>query len=317
MKADALHDNAKVRTIEVDMSEGGELVGAQLEQAVRDFARELQAKLSGPQGGVPTFFDNYWITLIEQLSRLGPADRWDEAVKEADGPAGVRLSNGLVRLRGSLRRRAQGRLVSLAERRRVVDPGLARIRDVGDYAFLLSQGMPHCMSWKGRPVFKTCFDASLYPMMLWDLRPATVLELGSGTGSSAVWLLDQMRAQGHDGRVISLDIRRPSLEYPGVSFLEGDCRQLERTLGPELLAQLPRPWLVIEDAHVEVQRVLEFFHPHLHEGDYLVVEDSIDKREPIDAFMADHGDDYRLDTHYTDFFGLNGTSAVDSIFVRS
>jgi len=50
-----------------------------------------------------------------------------------------------------------------------------------------------------------------------------------------------------------------------------------------MLDQLPHPWLVIEDsAHVyeTTHAVLEFFHPRLEAGDYIVVEDGVVKFLP-------------------------------------
>jgi cephalosporin hydroxylase len=101
-----------------------------------------------------------------------------------------------------------------------------------------------------------------------------------------------------------------------VRFYRGDC-QMPQTLFPaEVLAQAPRPWLVIEDAHQNVAEVLAFLHERLRSGDYLVVEDSDVKRAELAAFDAAHPGQYKVDTRYTDFFGRNATCANDSIFVR-
>jgi cephalosporin hydroxylase len=153
-------------------------------------------------------------------------------------------------------------------------------------------------------------------MLLWELRPRSVIELGSGTGSSAVWLADLMETFDIDGRVLSLDLKPPKMRHDRVRFLAGDCTRIEVALPAEVLSPLPRPWLVIEDAHVNVSGVLAHFHGWLQAGDYLIVEDSLSKRQEIGRFVDDFPDLYEVDTRYTDFFGRNVTCAVDSIFVR-
>ncbi len=52
-----------------------------------------------------------------------------------------------------------------------------------------------------------------------------------------------IRTHGDDTRVISVDITLPATANDErVTFLEGDARELDRVLTPELLASLPRPW---------------------------------------------------------------------------
>jgi cephalosporin hydroxylase len=58
---------------------------------------------------------------------------------------------------------------------------------------LMSQGTTACLEWKGKPLFKTVFDYAMLPMLLWELKPATVFEIGSGAGASAIWMADTMK----------------------------------------------------------------------------------------------------------------------------
>jgi hypothetical protein len=83
-----------------------------------------------------------------------------------------------------------------------------------------------------------------------------------------------------------------------------------------LLLSAPRPWLVLEDAHVNVHDVLAHMDGFLARGDYLLVEDSRIKTEDLAKFLAQRAQRYRVDTRYTDFFGRNATCAANSIFVR-
>jgi hypothetical protein len=96
--------------------------------------------------------------------------------------------------------------------------------------------------------------------------------------------------------------------------VEADARELAHALGPDILGAGPR--LVLEDAHVGVAEVLEFADQRLEPGDYLVIEDSVGKANVIAEFFASRPGCYAVDTHYTDFFGRNATSCVDSILKR-
>ncbi len=117
-------------------------------------------------------------------------------------------------------------------------------------------------------------------------------------------------------QVFSVDIRPVGEVYPGVVFLQGDCAQPAALFDPLLLRRAPHPWLVIEDAHVNVHDVLAHLGEYLVAGDYLFVEDSGAKRDALDQFLAPRRGQYRVDTRYTDFFGRNATCAPNSIFVK-
>ena len=165
-------------------------------------------------------------------------------------------------------------------------------------------------------LFKTVYDFSLYPMLLWALKPATIIELGSGTGASAVWLADVAAMSGLGSNVYSVDLTKPALQHDRVRFIEGDCLAIETVFDREFLSSAPHPWLLVEDAHVNVYGVLTHFHPHLRTGDYVIVEDSAEKQGEIRRFLA-QAPGYKVDTCYTDFFGRNATCAQDSILVRT
>ena len=64
-------------------------------------------------------------------------------------------------------------------------------------------------------------------MMLWDLMPQTIIEIGSASGGSAAWLADLMACYGLDCHVYSLDLLKPELVHPKVTFLQGDSNNIE------------------------------------------------------------------------------------------
>ena len=78
--------------------------------------------------------------------------------------------------------------------------------EFGSDVLLTAQGAPSLMHWRGVPLMKTVFDYALYPMLLAELKPRTIFEIGSGLGASAVWFADHLKMLGIGGHVHSIDI---------------------------------------------------------------------------------------------------------------
>ena len=193
-------------------------------------------------------------------------------------------------------------------------------------SFLLRmQQAVHHYRYRGVQMVKDPFDLALYPMLLWALRPGTIIEIGSKAGGSGMWFGDLLKNMGIPGHVHSFDVVPVTgVSHENVTFYEGDGRNLGRTMTPELLAGFRRPWLVIEDAdhtYETSMAVLEFFHSRLQADEYIVVEDGIisdlypdsfpdyssGPHRALREFLGRHGQDYIIDANYCDFFGYNAT----------
>jgi len=292
------------------------LRGDALKQASRKLAADLQSKIDGAQQGVGTFSDHVLISVLGRLERLDDGLPWEDSVSQL-GATIDELRLAVQRLQLLLGRRGQGRLVDFHERAQAVTGGVDRDCDLSDLDLMMSQGVFDCMHWRGMPLFKTVYDFSIYTMLLWALKPRTIIELGSGTGASAVWLADLSETFGIDSKVYSVDLKKPELQHDAVTFIQGDCLNIESVMGQDLLGNADHPWLVIEDAHVNVDGVLRHFHPYVRQGDYVVIEDSASKKDDITRFLLGVPGCYAVDTYFTDFFGRNVTCAQDSIFVRT
>jgi cephalosporin hydroxylase len=187
------------------------------------------------------------------------------------------------------------------------------------------QGGLLATSYRGKQFLKSPFDVLLYMQLVGSLRPRTVIEIGTLEGGSALWFADCLDAHGIDGRVISIDVENPpDLEDERISFLRGDATALDRVLGAEVVAGLPRPFLVTEDSAHYFETclgVLEFFHPHLRSGEYVVIEDGVVNQLPQDFyrlyedgpnravrhFLELHPDEYEVDEELCDRYGYNVT----------
>ena len=77
------------------------------------------------------------------------------------------------------------------------------------------------------------------------------------------------------------------------------------------------PILIIEDSHVNVDEVVRSIDPFLKSGDYLVIEDTLDDKKYKDTILSENGIssmNYEVDTYYCDFWGVNNSWNINSIF---
>lgn len=266
----------------------------------------LDAKMRR-QGYVPTYYDNYMHQLVTACPQLSS----DAQPEEYAGDP--RTYTELARFS------------KLARQPRFEAPLSRLSRDTIDVVEQMAlswatynsgQGVLSAIYWHGKPLFKTVHEIAMYPMLIAELQPRTIIELGSGSGASAIWLADVADCHAVKSSIISIDWRPVDVTDSRVTFLNGDIAGLAGLLDPHL-ASLQHPWLVIEDAHAHVAQVLGYFDQHLHPGDYMIIEDSLLKRSKLLEFCRAAGNRYRLDTLYLDLFGQNTTCAVDSIFRRA
>jgi cephalosporin hydroxylase len=289
--------------------------GESLMELARVVASELREKVRSQQGGIPTFFDNVLLVGLEGIQSSNHSQQ--ASVVSPDDPGlSWQLGDVVRMLLDYARFRSHPRLVEHSQRLAESESRHRLPWEPDPLQLNATTGVAECLQWRGLPLFKSVFDLALYPMLIWETRPATIIELGSGLGTSAVWLADILRAFGIHAHLYSVDIRSPQLNDPGVTFLQGNCLEIEGVLPATFLESLPRPWLVIEDMHVNTLGVLQYFADLLHPGDYFIVEDSRSKQTAIREFMADREAHFMVDTRYTDYFGRNVTCSADSIFVR-
>lgn len=199
--------------------------------------------------------------------------------------------------------------------------------------------------WRGAPMRKDAISWVILTMMIQELCPGTIFDLGTGGGGTALWLLDQSAALGLDTMVVSVDmddIRSPATrqlmaEQDRLRVYLGDLEQLAHVLPNALLASLPHPWLILEDAHVPSLPLLSYFHLNgIREGDYVVFGDThregpdvsgvqahdmktslgAEKTRSVSLAMTVFGCEYALDTRYLDMFGHDASAMSNGILRR-
>lgn len=177
--------------------------------------------------------------------------------------------------------------------------------------------------YRGVSCLKSPVDLALYLKLLFDLAPRTVIEIGAHHGGSAVFFADQCQVMRLGAQVISVDAHdRRQVRDHRVRFVQGDARRLWDSALPDILANMPRPWLVIEDsAHTPAvtYKVLQFLMPRMEPGDVVVVEDGVlselglaerfsgGPSVALKQFLGEHPDAFEIMADYADFFGPNAT----------
>lgn len=192
-----------------------------------------------------------------------------------------------------------------------------------DLHFSIQQGVIE-YTYRDVPTLKHPMEMALYTLLIWKLKPRTIVEIGSKAGGSAQWMADLMKIYGIDGKIISIDIAPPKPPYvrPEIAFLHGDANKLADCLSRDFLASIAHPLLVIEDSshHSDATlAVLRFFDPVMQPGEYFIVEDGAvsdmgddshrggGPGHAISQFLLETKGRYQIDASYCDRYGHNVT----------
>ena len=159
-------------------------------------------------------------------------------------------------------------------------------------------------------------------MMIQDIKPKTILEFGTYDGGSALWMEDVMKSLSLDCKIHTFDINPDRVKLPEdskIKYHELDNNKINEFIDQsrELFENMESPILIIEDSHVNVDEVVKSIDPFLKSGDYLVIEDTLDRQKYQDTIQSENGIsslNYEVDTYYCDFWGVNNSWNINSIF---
>ena len=251
---------------------------------------DLYSKKIIQQDNIPTFFDN---ALENHIVNRNSSDIDYSYIFE------------------TLIKSKNNRFISYEERKTITKNKM----QINGLPVLTSQGTHSLIKWKEYDLYKSANDIVTYSMLFNEIKPEIIIELGSGSGGSAVWMADLCKSLGLDFHIFSYDIKKPNFKYNNISFVEFDINTLDAEKGLPFINSLNKKRiLVIEDAHVNVLSVLNTVNKFLRTGDYLIVEDSVFKQKDIEEFTKIEPQKYMLDQYYLDFFGTNMICSIDSIF---
>jgi cephalosporin hydroxylase len=181
----------------------------------------------------------------------------------------------------------------------------------------------HKITYNGVEAIKCPFDYVMYQMILFDLKPDLVIEIGSNKGGGALYIADLLSIIGK-GVVHTIDIAdnfdKKVIDHPRIrTFI---CGYEEYDLS--LLHNFERI-LVIEDASHTYQdclNCLDKFSPIVTLGSYYIIEDGIiDKlgmkkrfsggpKKAIKEFL-DKNQTFEIDQKWIHMFGNNATFNIN------
>lgn len=205
----------------------------------------------------------------------------------------------------------------------------------------------------GQVLMKDAVSLHLYTTLMTRMRPGTIFDLGTCGGGSALWFSVQAKLLGLNTRIVTCDIEdyrsdecKKLMEESGnITFILGDLYD-GQTIVPKLKEhgiELPKPWLVAEDCHIDFDVILKCFEGHLTVNDYILCEDthpfhpddtnmhaeiedfenkytcgkfSGDKYDLMEKAINARGDEFAVDASIQDFYGYNGATFINSVFMK-
>ena len=184
------------------------------------------------------------------------------------------------------------------------------------------------IKYRGIPNLKCPFDYVIYQMILSELKPDLIIDIGTNNGGGTLYLADLMENIGH-GIIHTIDIKDQSdkliKEHKRIKiFINGwENYDIKK-------AGVFKKTLIIDDAshtYEDVLKTLNKFSPLVSVGSYFIVEDGIVTKlgrekslngGPLRAtkeFLSQNSK-FEIDRKYCDMFGKNATFNPDGYLKR-
>lgn len=200
----------------------------------------------------------------------------------------------------------------------------------------LSYGKYH-NTWKNVPLMKDPLSLSMYQNLFQEIQFKTIFELGAYEGASALWMHDIMSILNNKCKIYSYDIDLSLVQnecfVENIEYVQMDVNNIENEISRSFLASCPKPWLIIEDCHVNVVNSMSYFATYANQGDYIIIEDTnplgpsspevIANDDMYKVFGTKKYDQasefcsrfpqFKVDTKYCDMYGYNSTWQWNSV----
>lgn len=181
----------------------------------------------------------------------------------------------------------------------------------------------HNVTYRGIKALKSPFDYLIYQMLIFEIKPDLIIEIGTNEGGTALYLADLLNILNH-GIVHTIDIEKRSniiiSQHPRIKLFTNGWQHydIEQT---KKFSKI----LVIDDSshtYKNTLNVMNKFAPIVTPGSYLIVEDGIINElgmeneydggplRAIEEFL-NINKDFEIDRRWCDFFGLNATFNVN------
>lgn len=175
------------------------------------------------------------------------------------------------------------------------------------------------ITYRGIPCLKCPFDYVMYQMIIFEVQPDLIIEIGTNEGGSAFYRADLLNILGK-GVIHTIDIEDKVSElpkaHPRIKFFTSGWADYDLRLAKGF-----EKVLVIEDSSHNYQNTLgaiKRFAELVTKDSYLIVEDGIIDElglsksfgggplKAIKEFLPQHRE-FRLETKWSDLFGPSAT----------
>ena len=170
------------------------------------------------------------------------------------------------------------------------------------------------VTWMGVEIQQNPADAWIWQELIWELKPDFIVETGTYTGGSALYLASLLEVMDLPGKVVSVDInpiveevsKRPIFRKR-VKLVQGD------SASPEVVERVARAveggevvMVTLDSLHTKehVLKELERYAPLVTPGSYLIVQDTRIRDffpqfgpgpgEAVEEFLKNH-DEFEID----------------------
>ena len=177
----------------------------------------------------------------------------------------------------------------------------------------------HKLQYKNVPMIKCPFDYLIYQMLIFNLKPDLIIEIGTNQGGSSLYLADLLELSGN-GELHTIDIvdirHKGAKSHPRIKFFSDGYQNYNLSLAMGF-----KKILIIEDGshtYEDVKATLDKFKNVVTKDSYFIVEDGIlDKlgwkrkynggpNKAIKEFIK-KDNSYIIDRKWCDLFGTNAT----------
>ncbi len=139
--------------------------------------------------------------------------------------------------------------------------------------------------WFGVPIGKCPPDLWIYQEIMFETRPDVIIECGTGTGGSALYLAQHCDLMGN-GRIITIDIaEQPNWpDHERITYITGSSiapQTLQRI--KELISSTDKVLVILDSDHSKnhVLQELNSYSELVTLGSYIIVEDTIIGGHPV------------------------------------
>lgn len=189
--------------------------------------------------------------------------------------------------------------------------------------------------WRGVNIMKDCMTLNLLHNLFYYLQPKTVLDFGSWTGASAMYMADQLDLLGvKDYKVFSYDITHDSLHPKAkaderIKYIQASLKDYKELFTLEFMSSLEHPIFISEDAHVNTVELLTHLNQFLKKRDFVIIEDmhpetpddidmetdeiksqkELDNSKEYTLFgFLEKNPEWRVDNYFASYFGKYSTT---------